>query len=677
MMALDEATLAALSRSRLIDSRPPVVSVIVPVFNQWDVTARCLASLFRCDPEIPIQVVVVDDASNDETPNMLSGLPGVDILRNGSNRGFLRSCNRGSAIAGGRYIFFLNNDTELADGALRSLVDRIEGDDTIGIVGSKLIYPDGRLQEAGGVIWSDANGWNYGRLDSPQKPEYSFFRDVDYVSGAALLLPAELFRSVGGFDERYAPAYYEDADLCFAVRAAGKRVVYEPRSVVTHYEGVSSGTDLTTGIKRFQEINKPKFRSKWARALAADHCAPDPSNVARAARRRGPHTRAILLVDSYVPLHDREAGSNRLDRLIDGFIASGLRVMFFPDNGLAMEPYASDLQRRGVELFYSNRTDSRDWRSLFEDALKTADIAWVCRPGLCCKYLPLIRAHSEIPVVYDTIDLHHLRFRREAEHEGSNDDTLWQHMQELELACATAADATIVVTDAEADVLRASGIDPIAVVPTIHDVEAVGTNGFAATRGLIFIGGFNHTPNVDAVKWLAGRIMPLIWEQLPDVTLTLLGSNPPDTVLALASKRITVTGYVQDVGPYFRSARVFVAPLRYGAGINGKIGQALAFGLPIVTTSVGASGFGLAHGLSAMVVDGERDFADAVVALYHDETLWKKISAVSAKVLTPFSSASAVREAVTMIDRLLGQSVRSNESADLAVSQSLRATICT
>jgi len=267
MMALDEATLAALSRSRLIDSRPSVVSVIVPVFNQWDVTARCLASLFRCDPEISIQVVVVDDASNDETPNMLSGLPGVDILRNGSNRGFLRSCNRGSAIAGGRYIFFLNNDTELADGALRSLVDRIEGDDTIGIVGSKLIYPDGRLQEAGGVIWSDASGWNYGRLDSPQKPEYSFFRDVDYVSGAALLLPAELFRSVGGFDERYAPAYYEDADLCFAVRAAGKRVVYEPRSVVTHYEGVSSGTDLTTGIKRFQEINKPKFRSKWAGQL--------------------------------------------------------------------------------------------------------------------------------------------------------------------------------------------------------------------------------------------------------------------------------------------------------------------------------------------------------------------------------------------------------------------------
>lgn len=656
MTAFDEASLAALSRSRLSDIRSPVVSVIVPVFNHWDVTARCVASLFRCDPEIAIQVVVVDDASTDETPNMLPRLPGLDVVRNGSNQGFVRSCNRGSALAAGRHLFFLNNDTELADGALRNLVERIEADETIGIVGSKLLYPDGRLQEAGAIIWSDANGWNYGRSDAPHKPEYSFFRDVDYVSGAALLISAELFRSVGGFDERYAPAYYEDADLCFAVRAAGKRVVYEPRSVVTHHEGVSSGTDLTSGTKRFQEINRAKFQSKWAEELAADHYVPDAANLARAARRRGPHTRAILLVDKYVPLHDQEAGSNRLFHLIEGFLARAFRVVFFPDDGLATEPYASDLQRRGVELVYPEPTDARDWKSLFEDALRTVDIAWVCRPELCRKYLPIIRAHSALPVLYDTIDLHYLRLRREAEHQGRTDDTVWQHMQELELTCAAAADATVVVNHAEADILRAAGIDPIAVVPTIHDVETIGTNGFAATSGLIFIGGFAHAPNVDAVTWLADRIMPLIWERLPDVTLTLLGSHPPESVRRLANERITVTGYIEDVGPYFRSARLFVAPLRYGAGINGKIGHALTFGLPIVTTPVGASGFDLVHGSTAMVVEGERDFADAVVALYQDVTLWEKFSAASAEVLAPFSSASAVREAVTMIDQLVDQS---------------------
>ena len=662
-------TLADESRARLTGIAAPAVSVIIPAFNQWNVTARCLASLLRCDPDVAIQVIVVDDGSTDETRENLPQLPGVDVVRNGSNRGFLRSANRGAAIASGRHLFFLNNDTEMADGALRNLVRRIDSDDTIGIVGSKLIYPDGRLQEAGGIIFSDGSGWNYGRLDTPQKPEYSFYRDVDYVSGAALLIRTELFRTVGGFDERYVPAYHETPISASRSAWPGKRVIYEPQSVVTHYEGVFSGTDLTAGVKRFQEINKPKFRSKWADVLAEDHFAPDAANVPRAARHRGTHTRTILVVDSYVPLHDREAGSNRLQHLVAGFVASGLRVVFFPDNCLAMQPYTSELQDRGIEVCYNEPVNADEWKPLFVAALNVVDIAWVCRPDLFCKYLPVIRAHSEIPVLYDTIDLHHLRLRREATHHGSTDDAAWKHMQTLELTCATAADATVVVTEDEAEVLRASGIEPIAVVPTIHDPEPVGTNGFASTKGLIFIGGYFHTPNVDAAKWLAEGIMPLVWEQLPDVTLTLLGADASHNVLALANERVTVTGYLEYVAPYFRSARLFVAPLRFGAGVNGKIGHALAFGVPIVTTSVGATGFGLVHGSTAMVVDGASDFAAAVVALYNDITLWEKFSAASAGVLAPFASANAVREAMKLVDRLLDPPAGPREPADFALSR--------
>ena len=171
---------------------------------------------------------------------------------------------------------------------------------------------------------------------------------------------------------------------------------------------------------------------------------------------------------------------------------------------MATEPYTlrSALQREGVEVIYHDPNDSRDRAELFSAALSAADIAWVCRPNLCCYYLPLIRAQSTIPILYDTIDLHHLRMRAQAELEGNNEDSGWKRMEELEFACATAADATIVVTEHEAKVLRAYGTDPIAVVPTIHDIEPVGTRGFADTDGLIFIGGYNHTPNVDAAKWL-------------------------------------------------------------------------------------------------------------------------------------------------------------------------------
>lgn len=636
--------------ARRVDaSAEPDVSVVIPVFNKWDVTRRCLLSLARCDADVSVQVIVVDDASSDGTAAALARVPGVDVVRNGLNAGFVDSCNRGAAIARGRYLYFLNNDTELADGALRALLDRAKSDAAIGVVGSKLVYPDGRLQEAGGILWSDAGGWNYGRLDDPARPEYAFVRDADYVSGASLLVPAALFRELGGFDRRYAPAYYEDADLCMAVRERGLRVVYEPRSVVTHYEGISAGTDLGAGMKRFQEINRPKFLEKWRTVLERDHFPPDAAHVRAAARARSGRS-GVLVIDSYVPLYDREAGSARLHQLVRGFLQAGERVVFLPDNIAAMQPYAAELQAAGVELLHHTDGDARRARELLIEALPTVDVAWVCRPELCKTYLPLIRAHAGIPVVYDTIDLHHVRMRRQAEIEGGAAEP-WQKMEQLELTCARAADGTVVVSGEEAALLERAGVEPVAVVPTIHDVVPAGTRR-EDTAGLLFIGGYNHQPNVDAVEWLVREIMPRVWNVLPDAHLTLLGAGPPPTVLALAGERVTVTGFVQNVDPYFRAARVFVAPLRFGAGVKGKIGHALMYRLPVVTTPVGAEGFALRHGENALVAQDAAAFADAIVALYRDPDLWAALAAGAQDVLRPFSSAGVVATALRFIEQV-------------------------
>ena len=243
----------------------PMVSIVIPCYNQVHYTYACLQSILEFTKDVTYEVIIADDVSTDATAELGRYAEGLVICRNETNQGFLRNCNQAAKAARGKYIMFLNNDTKVTEGWLSSLVNLIESDSTIGMVGSKLVYPDGRLQEAGGIIWSDGSGWNYGRLDDPDKAEYNYVKDVDYISGAAILLSTALWKQIGGFDQRFAPAYCEDSDLAFEVRKAGYRVVYQPLSKVIHFEGVSNGTDVNgTGLKRYQVENSEKLKEKWA-----------------------------------------------------------------------------------------------------------------------------------------------------------------------------------------------------------------------------------------------------------------------------------------------------------------------------------------------------------------------------------------------------------------------------
>ncbi len=255
----------------------PDASIIIPVFNQWAYTATCLASLLKAKCNYSFEVIVVDDQSSDETAEMLAQVEGITYFRNEQNQGFVGSCNRGAEHARGEFLVLLNNDTEVTDGWLDELIHTFALEPKAGLVGSRLVYPDGKLQEAGGMIFNDASGWNYGRGDDPESPEYKYLREADYCSGACIMLKTSLFHELGALDERYSPAYYEDTDLAFRVREAGYKVMVQPCSTVIHFEGATSGTDTSSGTKRYQLINQEKFLERWRSELERQpQPVPDP-----------------------------------------------------------------------------------------------------------------------------------------------------------------------------------------------------------------------------------------------------------------------------------------------------------------------------------------------------------------------------------------------------------------
>ncbi len=635
----------------------PRVSIVVPVHGQLALTLRCLKSLALCGDATRFEVIVVDDASPDDSGDVLPGIEGLHYRRNPENLGFIGTCNAGAALARGEYVVFLNNDTLVQPGWLDALLSTFDRFPDTGLAGSKLVFPDGRLQEAGGIVYRSGRAANFGRNGDPTDPRYSFVREADYCSGAAIMLPTTLFASLGGFDPHYAPAYYEDTDLAMRVRERGLRVRFQPASVVVHLEGATSGTDTRTGVKAYQLVNEVKFRERWVTRLPAQPPDPEPGDtddtaavLASVHRSR----RRVLVIDSYTPTPDRDSGSLRMVEMLALLVEEGCSVVFFCQNITHDGKYTEALQQLGVEVWW------QPWISYLPTWLGVHggrfDAVIVSRHYVLKPVLPMLRELApQAQVVFDTVDLHFLREQRKA---AQSDDpaahTTAARTLASELGLIRGSDLTWVVSSVERDLL--ADIAPeyqVGIVSNIHRCSEH-TPGFDSRRDLVFVGSFRHPPNVDSALWLAHEIFPLIRAHLPDVGLRLVGADASESITRLASiPGIEVCGHVPDLDALLDQARISLAPLRYGAGIKGKINQSLSRGLPVVATRCAVEGMFLVHGQDVLEADEAKDFADAVVRLYGDEALWNSLREGGlANTQTYFSREAARRALREWIDRL-------------------------
>ena len=626
-------------------------------YNQFDYTNACIRSIIEHTDfeKTPYEIVIADDCSSDETQQIEEFFPNIVRVKPEHNLGFLENCNNAIKHVRGKYIFLLNNDTQIQVRALQYIMDAFDVYEDAAIIGSKLVYPDGTLQEAGGIVWHDASAANYGINDNAEKPEYRYLKETDYISGAAIMIKKSFWDEVGGFDTRYIPAYYEDTDLCMQARDKGYKVILQPASIVVHFEGKSHGTDTSSGIKRYQDVNAEKFRDKWINTLSKHHT--DNANVLRA-RERSTEKKVAYVMDYFLPDYDRHCGARHTYQYVKLLKRMGYMVKYVAEacSEERQELFAKELEQLGIETFYPRGVfHTHHWSGLLESRADAIDLVVLNRPHIASEYLPTIKKLGLKTLMFNH-DVHSLRNMRLAEQ--NNDEAAMgeaKREEKYERDLYAQVDHVVTPSSFEAEYVKKNwGIDHITNIPLYIEAptDFSGKSNIKKGNDILFVGGMVHIPNAHGITWFTHKVLPLISESVKDIKVHIVGTGCPSEVRDLDNPNIIIHGGISDgeLFDLYSKCKASIIPLHSGAGVKGKIIESLFYGVPVVSTTVGLEGI---DGLDEFVKasDTAGDFANETIRILKEDP--GALKETQDKISHLLENSFSVKKGREILDKIL------------------------
>ncbi len=600
----------------------PTVTICVDADAPLELLYGCMADLRACGVDALADIVLADDGRHGASAALLPSIVGnLGYVRNTGATGRLAARNEVARTCRGQVVAFLVAGLRMTKGWLPTLLATFAREPDAAVVASPVVREDGTLQHFGLLMAGDGGAgpsWrDFCFAEDARLPSVAFLQEVDGFADYAYAVRRDAFLAAGGFTEGFDRTAAATFELCLRVRHVNGRVLVQPKAALTWPEYAFALT--TPGLEAMRGSPDPEEACEDnARIRRRGLEAPLPPLVVGRA----------LVIDTEMPRPDRDAGSVAVMEHMRLLRQFGYRVTFIASNDPRDDERlpVERMERAGIEV--ARPPDTNSITQLLDTDGAQFDIVHINRHGNATLFLDRVRELApRARILFSPSDLHFLRERRERVLSGRVEETRdADTTRTAELAAIMAADATIVFSDAERDMLRQE-VDPAKLHLLRWVVRAMpNPPPFEARDGICFVGNFRHGPNVDAVQWFAREIMPLLVAAKPGLRCHIVGDGAPVAVRSLASANLLVHGWIDDLDTLLSSARVGIAPLRYGAGFKGKVATSLACGTPVIGTSIAFEGTGLLEGDGVRVVDDAAGFACAVLEVMENEAEWTRLS---------------------------------------------------